>query len=256
MLQTAIEATHRAGRVIAKRYPETRDVSVKGYRDIVTATDREAEDAILNVIQERFPDHAILSEEAGEVGSESEYTWVVDPLDGTSNYAHRIPVFSVSIGVLSQGTPMIGVIHDPLRQQTFVAERDGGARLNGAPMQTSSVTEMSHALIGLDWGHQDVVRAQVLAALQRIAPHCGTVRGLGSAALALAYVAAGWMDTYFNLGLKPWDTAAGQLLVEEAGGRCTTLDGALYRIDAADCLASNGLFHESLLSMLSPRQHD
>jgi myo-inositol-1(or 4)-monophosphatase len=251
MLRTAIEAARRAGRVIAKRYPEARDVSVKGYRDIVTATDREAEDVILGLIQERFPDHAILSEEAGEMDAESDYTWVVDPLDGTTNYAHRIPLFSVSIGVLARGKPFIGVIHDPLRQQTFTAERGRGARLNGAPIHASRVTKLSHALIGLDWGHEDEIRARVMDALRCIAPRCGTVRGLGSAALALAYVAAGWLDAYFNLGLKPWDSAAGLLLIEETGGRCTTVDGAPYAIEAADCLASNGLIHDPLLPLLS-----
>jgi len=174
-------------------------------------------------IRARFPDHTIISEEAGGGEISSGYTWVVDPLDGTTNYAHRHPVFAVSIGVLERGEPLIGVIHDPLRDQTFVAERGGGARFNGAPMHVSRVAGLRDALVGLDWGHADEVRERILVYLHRVVPRCGTLRVLGSATLALAYVGAGWLDAYFHLALQPWDAAAGMLIVAEAGGRCGTL---------------------------------
>ncbi|MDY7077441.1 MAG: inositol monophosphatase family protein [Chloroflexota bacterium] len=254
MLKTAIEAARQASRVIAERYPTQQDITVKGYRDIVTDADTAAEAIILDMIRARFPDHAILSEEAGvsAVGSETDggYTWVVDPLDGTTNYAHHVPVFAVSIGVLEGGEPLLGVTHDPLRDQTFVAERGEGARLNGAPMHASHVARLDHTLVGLDWGHSDAVRARVLAYLHQIAPHCGTVRALGSATLAMAYVAAGWLDAYFSLGLKPWDATAGALLIAEAGGRCTTLAGEPYHIDSPGCLATNGLIHDEFLALM------
>lgn len=248
MLQTAIEAAQQAGKVIAARYPAGRDVIVKGYRDIVTETDIAAEAIILGLIRDRFPNHAILSEEArGEVGAG--YTWIVDPLDGTTNYARHIPIFAVSIGLLEGDEPLIGVIHDPLRDQTFVAERGAGAMLNGAPMRVSCVARLDHTVIGADWARSDERRSRVLATMAQVAPRCGTIRVLGSATLALAYVAAGWLDAYFHLELKPWDTAAGMLLVAEAGGRCTTLEGDPCRVDSQDCLATNGLIHDELLAI-------
>jgi len=249
MLQTAVEAARRAGQVIVERYPAGRNVTVKGYRDIVTDADPAAEAVVLDLVRARFPDHTIISEEAGGSEIGSGYTWVVDPLDGTTNYAHRIPIFSVSIGVLEGGEPLIGVIHDPLLDQTFVAERGKGATLNGEAIQASRVANLRHTLIALDWGHSDEVRAQTLSFLLRVAPRCGTVRALGSAALALAYVAAGWLDGYFHLALKPWDAAAGTLIVAEAGGRCSTLEGEPYRVNMPGCLATNGLIHEELLAI-------
>jgi myo-inositol-1(or 4)-monophosphatase len=250
MLQTAVEAARRAGQAIAERYPAGRNVTFKGYRDIVTDADTAAEAIVLDLIRARFPDHAILSEEAGggEIGSG--YTWVVDPLDGTTNYAHHIPVFAVSVGVLEGGEPLIGVIHDPLRDQTFVAERGEGARLNGAPMHVSRVARLDHTVVGLDWGRSNQVRERVLASLHQVASCCGTVRMLGSATLGLAYVAAGWLDAYFHLVLKPWDTAAGMCLIAEAGGRCTALDGEPYRVDMPGCLMTNGLIHDELLAVM------
>ncbi len=254
ILQTAVEAARRAGQVIAERYPAGRNVTVKGYRDIVTDADTAAEAIVLDLIRARFPHHTIISEEAGGSAVSSKpgsgYTWIVDPLDGTTNYAHRVPVFAVSIGVLEGGKPLIGVIHDPLRGQTFVAERGGGARLDGAPMHVSHVARLDHALVSLDWGHSDEVRGRTLACLHQVAPRCGTMRALGSAALALAYVAAGWLDGYFHLALKPWDSAAGMLLVAEAGGRCTTLEGEPYRVGLPTCLATNGLIHGELLGVM------
>jgi len=250
MLQTAVEAARRAGRVLAERYPAGRSVSVKGYRDLVTDADTAAEAVILDLIRARFPDHTIISEEAGGGEISSGYTWVVDPLDGTTNYAHRHPVFAVSIGVLERGEPLIGVIHDPLRDQTFVAERGGGARFNGAPMHVSRVAGLRDALVGLDWGHADEVRERILVYLHRVVPRCGTLRVLGSATLALAYVGAGWLDAYFHLALQPWDAAAGMLIVAEAGGRCGTLEGEHYRVGVPGCVATNGFIHEELLAVL------
>ena len=250
MLETAVEAARRAGRLIVERYPAEHTVNVKGYRDISTEVDAAAEGVILDLIRDRFPDHAILSEEAGGDGIGDGYTWVVDPLDGTTNYTRRLPVFSVSIGLLEAGEPLIGVIHDPLRAQTFVAERGGGVRLAGAPVRASHVARLDHAMVSLDWGHSDEDRGQTLRWLTRIAPRCGTVRALGSAALALAYVAAGWLDAYLNLMMKPWDSAAGMLLVSEAGGRCTTLEGEAYRVDRPGCVATNGLIHDELLGVM------
>ena len=250
MLQTAKEAARRAGRNIAERYPGERKLTLKGYRDLVTDADIAAEKVIVDLIQTRFPDHAIVSEEAGGSKISSGYTWVVDPLDGTTNYAHHHPVFAVSIGVLQDGIPLMGVIHDPLRDQTFVVQKGGGVRLNDIPIHASRVANLGNAMLGLDWGHGNEMRRRILFYLQNIVPCCGTLRVLGSAALAMAYVGAGWLDAYFHLGLKPWDSAAGMLMVTEAGGRCSTLKGEVYRVNVPECLATNGLIHDALLTAM------
>lgn len=253
MLQTAVEAAQRAGRVILKNYLAKHDITFKGHRDIVTEADTAAQAVIMDLIRERFPDHVIVSEERENdvvSGKAGVYTWVVDPLDGTTNYARRVPVFSVSIGVLRGGEPLVGVVHDPLLDQTFVVERGKGARVDGEPMRVSRVERFDHTVVGLDWTRNNAGREQVLSCLREVAPRCGTIRVLGSAALGLTYVAAGWLDVYFHLSLQPWDAAAAMLLVAEAGGRCTTLTGEPYHVASPSCVATNGLVHEELLTLL------
>ena len=251
MLKTAIEAAKQAGRLIAGKYPTRQTPTIKGYRDITTEVDIAAEEVILDLIRTRFPEHTILSEEAGGGGIGEDYTWIVDPLDGTSNYAHQVPIFAVSIGLLERGEPVIGVIHDPLRGHTFAAERGNGATLDSEPIGASATQCLHEAVVGVDWGHEDEERRQTFDALLEVALRCHTVRALGSAALAQAYVAAGWLDGYFNMFLKPWDVAAGMLIVAEAGGECSTLRGEPYRVEMRGLLATNSLVHGELLDALS-----
>ena len=250
MLQTAIEAARRAGSLIAERYPGERNVRSKGYRDVITEVDLAAEQIVIDLVRQRFPDHTIVSEEAGGHLSDSGYTWVIDPLDGTTNYSRRIPICSVSIGVLASGEPLLGVVYDPLRDEMFVGERGNGASVNGRPIHASDRTQLGQSVIGFDWGHADEDRQQVIAILNRVAPLCATVRGLGSAALALAYVAAGWLDAYVNLALKPWDSAAAMVLIAQAGGQCTTIEGAPFQVSTPDCLATNGRLHAQILAAI------
>jgi len=249
VLRTAIEAAEGAGKIIRGRYFSKGSVSMKGFRNLVTDADIAAECFILELIKERFPGHSVLSEEAGGIPSRTGYMWVVDPLDGTTNYAHRHPVFCVSVAVVKDDRPVIGVIHDPLRDHTFVAGRGDGATLNGSSIHVSDAGKFENAVFGVDWGHENKVRAKVLSCLNQLLPCCGTVRALGSAAIGLAYVAAGWTDGYFHPALKPWDSAAGILLVEEAGGRCSTVHGASYTIHLPDCVATNGFIHDDLLTI-------
>jgi len=250
MLNTAIKAAVGAGRLIAERYPGGHVITRKGFRDLVTDADTAAELLICDLIRDHFPEHAILSEEAGGDHIGKGYTWVVDPLDGTTNYTHHHPVFAVSIGVMEGKNPLIGVIHDPLRDQTFVAQRGGGARLNDDPIHVSGMGKLENALVALDWGHENEVREQMIVYAHRVLSQCGALRVSGSAALALAYVAAGWTDAYFHPGLKPWDAAAGILLIQEAGGCCTTMSGARYRVELPDCVATNGRIHDELLKRI------
>lgn len=250
MLQTAVEAARRAGELIAEHYPTGREASFKGYRDLVTETDIAAENAIVDLIRDRFPDHAILAEESEGGGIGDDYTWLVDPLDGTSNFTHRVPIFAVSIGVLERGEPIVGVVHDPMRDHTFVAERRRGARLNGEQIHVSQVSTLSETIVGFDWARDDEKRRRLLDILQGVAPRCHTVRVMGSATLGLTYVAAGWLDGYFNVALHPWDAAASVVLIAEAGGRCTTFEGEPYRVDSPQCVATNDLVHEELLDVL------
>jgi myo-inositol-1(or 4)-monophosphatase len=250
MLETAIQAARAAGRILVERLPAAREVRVKGLRDIVTDADLAAEKAIVEIIHARFPGHALLTEEAGEHAGGAPCVWVVDPLDGTTNYSRRFPTFSVSIGLVHRGQLALGVVHDPLRDHLFVAERGRGATLNGAPLRVSDFDQVSHVVVGLDWAHAQENRREVLARLGRIAPVCRTLRVIGSAALAQCYVAAGWLDAYFHVGLKPWDMAAGLLIIEEAGGRVTNISGQPWQPWVPRVLVSNGHVHQALLELM------
>ena len=247
--QVALEAASSAGEVLRERLWGERQIRLKGYRDTVTDADTAAEEAILSVVRSRFPQHSIVSEEAGEFGQGTEYVWLIDPLDGTTNYSRGHPTFTVSIAVVREGKPVVGVVHDPLRCHTFSALRDGGATLNGRAIRTSSVDRIGDVLLGLEWAHADSDREAVLKRLGALAPHCRTVRSLGSAALAMAWVGAGWLDLYFATGLHPWDVAAASLIITEGGGQVTGWDGKAWDVGKSELLASNGLMHSYALEM-------
>jgi myo-inositol-1(or 4)-monophosphatase len=250
MLKTAIQAAREAGHVLVDRMMDPREVQIKGPRDIVTDADLAAEKIIVETIRSRFPDHALLTEEGGENAGTAPYTWVVDPLDGTTNYSRRIPAFCVSIGIVHRGQLEAGVVYDPLGERLFAAERGRGATLNGAPLRVSRFDRVDHTVIGLDWAHSQENRREMAARVGRVAPACGTLRGIGVAALALCYVAAGWLDAYFHIGLKPWDLAAGLLLIEEAGGRVTDIEGCPWQPWGQRLLVSNGRVHQALLDLM------
>lgn len=253
MLALAEDAARQAGEELRRRLPLPHTVTAKGLRDLVTEADVVAERLILERIRARFPTHGIVSEESAPHLAFGDGTfWAVDPLDGTSNFARGLPLFSVSVAALQGGRPVAGVIHEPMAGHTFRARRGGGAWLDGAPARVSRVDRLLSAMVGLDWGRAQEDRLKVLARVQWVGPEVGVFRTLGSAALGLAYVAVGWLDAYFHLALGPWDTAAGALLVEEAGGRVTQVDGSPWTPEASSILASNGLLHDPLLECLRP----
>jgi myo-inositol-1(or 4)-monophosphatase len=218
----------------------------------VTEADLLAQEAIIAEIRRRFPEHQILTEEAERaLGADVAHRWLVDPLDGTTNFARGIPYFAVSIALETAGELQVGVIYDPLGERLFQASVGEGAFLNGERLHVSNRSELLDALLDLGWARSQEARLVSLHAAQALLPHVGSARTIGSAALGLAAVAAGWEDIYYHSELAPWDMAAGVLLIREAGGVVTAVDGGPWDASAGGCLASNGLLHEEALRRLA-----
>ncbi len=252
MLETAIEATRQVGPILLERFGKSQEIRIKGLRDIVTETDLAAQAKAVEVIRSRYPAHDIWAEEVGQTpDGMSEYCWIVDPLDGTTNYARGFPCFSVSIGLSYRGEVILGVVYDPLRDQLFRAQRGQGAYLNGERIHIGSAERLIDAVVGLDWARQQEVRCQVAQLVATVAPEVVTLRSIGSAALGLCSVAAGWTDAYFNLSLAPWDVAAASVIIQEAGGIVSDLAGLPWHPKPGSCLASNGLIHQAILALLT-----
>jgi len=249
MLDVAVHAALEAGRVLVASYRRPQKVVVKGLRDYVTEADLAAEEATVRVIREGCPGAVLVTEESHATYQESAEhpTWYVDPLDGTTNFARGMPMFSVSVGMARHGLLQCGAVYDPLLDQLFYAERGSGAFLNGERLRVSTVNKLSDAMVLLDWPRDQEIRKQSAEYLKRLAPMVDSVRSRGSAALAFCGVAAGWAEGYFQFTLKPWDVAAGALIVEEAGGRVTDLNGGTMVLDKPDWLVTNGLLHEEIL---------
>jgi len=250
--RVAHTAAARAGALVRARHREPQEIALKGAVDLVTAVDREAERLILDVLTGAFPDHAIVAEESGARPGRSDYRWYVDPLDGTTNFAHGYPQFAVSLALERAGELILGLVHDPMREETFTATRGGGARLNGAPIGVSRVGRLGDALLATGFPydrreHVDFYLAYVREGIQR----SHGIRRAGSAALDLCWLASGRLDAFWEWKLHPWDTAAGRLVVEEAGGRVTDFAGAPHRLDGPETAASNGAVHGELLAFLA-----
>lgn len=250
MKDVAELAARTGGQTLIEKFHAARDIRSKGLRDIVTDADVASQEAIVAIIRQHFPDHGLLSEEGLSANDDSDYIWVIDPLDGTVNYAHCLPAFAVSVGLVAHGEPLVGIVFDPLRDYLFVAERGQGATLNGQPIHVSACANMANAVVGLDWARAPTLRARVLDSLNQVAPVVGTVRAIGSAVLALCYVAAGWLDAYFHFALQVWDSAAAGLIVREAGGALTDPHGAAWTYTQPACVASNGIIHSTMLDLM------
>ena len=238
LLETALEGARRAGRVLADRFHQPRTIDFKGGIDLVTDADRASEKVLLEWLRVRHPDHAILSEESG-ASAGSTYRWIIDPLDGTTNYAHMLPHFSVTIAAEDEDGVQVGVVYDPMREELFSAVRGRGATLNGKPIQPSTIDRLDRALLCTGFPYD--VREHPEGPAGLIARFLGVAQGirrLGSAALDMAYVASGRYDGYFEFSLKPWDVAAGALICGEAGAVATRIDGAPYDTSVVDVLAA------------------
>jgi myo-inositol-1(or 4)-monophosphatase len=252
-LSVAWDAANAAGEIIRESWLHPKTIDYKGAIDLVTTIDRETERKIVAVLQRNFPDHAILAEEETDLrGDDKKYRWLVDPLDGTTNFAHGYPQVSISVGLEQNGQPILGLVYDPLRRECFRAVRGQGATLNGSPIQISTVNELDKALLATGFPYDHREKADFyLTFFKAFLTRCQGIRRAGSAALDLCYVACGRIDGFWELKLKPWDTAAGALIVTEAGGRVSDFSGNDFSIWGNETLASNGSIHAEMLRALN-----
>jgi myo-inositol-1(or 4)-monophosphatase len=258
LLNIAVKAARRAGEVIIRSLNrlESLTVASKGRNDFVTEVDRAAEQEIIAIIRKHYPQHAFLAEESGRSG-ESDTVWIIDPLDGTTNFLHGFPVFAVSIACQIKGRLEHGVVYDPMRGELFTASRGAGAHLENHRIRVSKARTLDGALIatGLPYRantkHLDAYMGMLRAVIEEVAG----VRRPGAAALDLAYVAAGRVDAFWEIGLSPWDTAAGTLLIQEAGGRIGTLSGGEYT-QQGNIVAGTPKVYTALLEVLAPHLTD
>jgi myo-inositol-1(or 4)-monophosphatase len=251
-LKTAERAARAAGRIHKKYYGRVLNIQYKGKNslNLVTQVDRLAEKKVLSILKKKFPGHDLLGEESGRLSDHSRYTWVVDPLDGTTNFAHSYPFFCVSIALLFNGKPIVGVIYDALRGECFTAEKGRGAFLNGRRMKVSRIGALEKSLVCTGFAYAVRETHYNLDNFKNFVMTTQGVRRDGSAAMNLAYVAAGRFEGFWERGIEAWDMAAGVLLVREAGGRVTDITGGPYDLQAKNALASNGKLHEKMLRIL------
>lgn len=249
--RVAISAAQGAGAILLDLLHEEKGVTTKGRRNLVTRADFLAEGYILDLIRREYPSHSILSEESGRTEGQSEYRWIIDPLDGTTNYAFGIPFFTVSIALLHHDDLLVGVVHDPVRGETFRAERGRGAFLNDTRISVARGREFDVTIIGFDLGYDDARTKEMLSLARDLWSGGVTFRLTGSAALGMTYVACGRMDIYFHRRIYPWDIAAAMLLVREAGGEVTDWEGVPASVWEASIIAcGNGRRHRELIAAL------
>lgn len=253
MLEIAIQAAREAGYYLRESVGKVRSIEVKQgeERNLVSEIDKTSEATIIRMLRSHFPTHAFLAEEGGGAGSTAEYRWVIDPLDGTTNFLHGVPIFCVTIGLEYRGEIVAGVVYDPNREELFTAEKGSGAFLNGNRLRVTSTDNLLHALVVTGFPYN--IAENPHRAVERFNGFLMAARGvrrLGSAALDLSYVAAGRFDGFWEVFLHPWDMAAGVLLVTEAGGRTSDFEGEPTTIYRHNILASNGRVHDAMLEVL------
>jgi myo-inositol-1(or 4)-monophosphatase len=253
MLNFAIETARDAGQILLEKFGRKISISKKGDINLVTEADLASEELIIERIKSYYPKHSILAEEAGNavvIGGENRWKWIIDPLDGTTNFAHGYPCFCVTLALEHDGEIALGVTFDPTRNEMFAAERVQGASLNGKPIRVSDAEDLAEALIVTGFPYDFKRREDFARHLTQFLLRSRGVRRDGSAAIDMAYVACGRFDGFWEEGLNPWDMAAGLLLIEEAGGRVTGYDNSIFSIYRPPIVASNGLIHGQMLDVL------
>lgn len=252
---TAIRAARAAGKVLRKFFATEIRIDFKGEVNLVTEADRAAEAAVIRTLRRQFPDHRFLAEEGGAQGAagsvDSVHQWIIDPLDGTTNFAHSDPTFCVSIGLETRGEIVLGVVYDPLREEIFLAEKGTGATLNGLPIRVSKTEKLNRSLLVTGFAYD--VREDLMNNLDHFANFCLRAQGMrrtGSAALDLCYVASGRFDGFWEMKLSPWDTAAAFLIAAESGAAVTDFRGRPYNIYLKEILATNGKIHSEMIEIL------
>lgn len=259
-LATAIESVIRAGEIQMAHFGRAMRVDKKGAIDLVTEIDLEVERGFRALVADRFPGHVVLGEEFSEAlerDATEDYCWVFDPVDGTTNYAHGLPIFCSSLALEIGGVPAVAAIYDPTRQELFTAERGHGAWLNGAPLRVSGASTLIDSLLCTGFPYSVQHDGEALVGLfGRFLTVSRAVRRLGSAAIDLCYVAAGRLDGFWEQSLQPWDVAAGALIVQEARGVVTDLAGGPYSSRSGNLIASNGLIHAAMIEIIGAFQHE
>ncbi|MEE8449588.1 MAG: inositol monophosphatase family protein [Thermodesulfobacteriota bacterium] len=252
VLQTAVEAANAAGQVLKGKLGKVTSIGFKGGINLVTEMDREAEQVIINIIKRDFPGHGILSEEGGGKLADSDFKWIIDPLDGTTNYAHGLPCYAVSIALEKEGEVVLGVVFNPVLNELFTAQKGKGAFRNGSRIVVSGTQKLKRGLLATGFPYD--VHEDPMSNLKHFANFlvsAQAVRRSGSAALDLCYTACGIFDGFWEVKLHPWDVAAGSLLVKEAGGQDSDFRGGTFNHYAQETLASNGHIHSQMLAVLA-----
>ncbi|MGQ9478237.1 MAG: inositol monophosphatase family protein [Candidatus Bipolaricaulia bacterium] len=249
--EVALEAARRAGQLLREGFGSNQRFALKSSRlDLVTEYDRAAEELIIEAIRSEFPQHGLLGEEGSSYQASSAYRWLIDPLDGTTNFAHGYPIFAVSIALARGEELLLGVVYNPILDELFFAERGRGASLNGRPIRVSETDDLSRALLATGFPYDPGRIGLNLRLFERFIYKAQAIRRDGSAALNLCYVACGRLDGFWEIDLKPWDLAAGALIVREAGGKVTTFSGGELDLDGDEVLASNGKIHQEMVTIL------
>ena len=250
-LTTATDIAREAGSLLAQLFHRPHEVTYKRRSDLITEADRRSEALIIERLRSHFPNHGIVAEEGGGQQTDSEYCWYVDPLDGTTNFAHGFPVFCVTLGLAYRGEVVAGVVYDPMREELFSAERGGGAYLNGKRIHVSKTPSLSESLLATGFPPFATNHDLNIQFYFRFTELSHGIRRAGSAALDLCSVAAGRFDGFWELKLNPWDKAAGSLLVTEAGGRVTDVTGGPFNLLANEIFASNGFVHDEMCQVFA-----
>ena len=250
---TLLRAVHAGADLLRHYFEGTFEIQSKdSLNNLVTEVDKKAEEAIIEVIRAEFPEHFILSEEAGEMSTGSEYKWIIDPIDGTVNFAHGIPICCISIGLEHNGVMKLGAVFNPFMNELFFAERGKGAFLNNRPLKVSNNDQLESACLVTGFPYRWVeVHMDPISVFERFIRMGLPVRRLGSAAIDLCWVAAGRFDGFWEYNLNPWDIAAGYLITEEAGGRISNFNGDPYSVYDKQTLATNGKIHEDMLKIIN-----